>query len=262
MRQINAYPTYTRVFSKVRRQFTFWFIKHAKADSLFLLKSNAFKIWAIAIFGAILGWFFWFKSSTWLTNSDIVIRLYEFFNWNMRWPVLFILVCLIRPIFLFPAVLFTILWWVLFGPLWWTLYVTIGSMLWASLAWGIGKRFGKSIIKPNSQWVFSRIKWLFNPENSLASVFAIRLIPVHFDLANYSLGILQVPYKAYFRWTLFGIIPPMIAMILAGASLDISQWINREALDIRTSYIVIAVALYLVWIGLTIFSKKLITDNR
>jgi uncharacterized membrane protein YdjX (TVP38/TMEM64 family) len=135
-------------------------------------------------------------------------------------------------------------------------------MLWATLAWGIGKRFGKSLIKPNSQWVFARIKWLFNPSNSLISVFAIRLIPVHFDIANYSLGILQVPYKAYFWGTLFGIMPPMIAMILAWASLDISQWISREALDIRTSYIVIGVALYLVWIGLTVFAKKWMKKNE
>lgn len=262
MRQINAYPSYTRVFSKVRTQFVFGFIKNAKADSLYLLKANGFKIAAVVAMGLVLWWFFWFKSSTGLTNSDIIMRLYEFFNWNMRWPVLFILACFIRPIFLFPAVLFTILGGVLFGPIRWILYVTIGSMLWATLAWGIGKRFGKSLIKPNSQWVFARIKWLFNPSNSLISVFAIRLIPVHFDIANYSLGILQVPYKAYFWGTLFGIMPPMIAMILAWASLDISQWISREALDIRTSYIVIGVALYLVWIGLTVFAKKWMKKNE
>lgn len=256
MRQINAYPSYSRVFSKLRRQFVFGFIKNAKADSVYLLKSNGFKIAAVTALAVILWWFLWFKSSTGLTNSDIIMNLYEFFNGNMRWPVLFILACFVRPLVLFPAVLFTILGWVLFGPVWWVVYVLIGEMLGATLSWGIGKRFGKSLVKPNSQWLFARIKWLLNPSNYLVSVFGIRLIPMNFDVVNYSLGILQVPYKAYFLWTVFGILPPLIATILAWASLDISQWISKEALDIKTSYIIIGVVLYLLWIGFTVFAKK------
>gem|GEM_PF-3342239 len=69
----------------------------------------------------------------------------------------------------------------------------------------------------------------------------IRLVPINFDLINFSLGIIGVKYVPYLIGTAIGIIPAMTAVVLAGASLQGNTTLNFDNFSLNTSYLLIAI---------------------
>ncbi len=255
MRQIMAYPTHIAVLKKVVRPFVTDYYMNIKDEISYRLSSNAFKIIAWLIWAWLLGLFFWYKNTTWLTNNELANNVVQYLSTNSVWPLLFMTGYAVRWLIFFPAVIMTLIWGLLFWPIWWVIYTMIGENASATFSYIIGKKFGKSMVKPHNQWLFSKLSNMVKNWN-LIDVFAARLVPMNFDIFNYFAGILNVPYKSYVIGTFLWILAPLIAVVLAWASLDVSQGIDFESFKLNKTYLTIAIILYVVSISLAVMVKK------
>lgn len=109
-----------------------------------------------------LAWYWWYISANGLTPAQTMQVLINFVAESpFRFPI-YILVYMIRPIFLFPATLVTMVATYLYGPMRGIAYALVASNLSTMVAFSIGRFFGKSFL-PNLE------------KNTLVSKYADRL---------------------------------------------------------------------------------------
>ncbi len=158
-----------------------------------------------------------------LTPIGTLRQLIAFMSDSVWGPLIFVLLYVLRPIFLFSAGLLTIASGVLFGPLWGVIYTVIGSNLGASLAYLIGRFFGDGLIdiKESDKGIGSYVKRM--RASSFETVFIMRLIFLPYDLVNYLAGLLRINYLAFITATILGALPGTISFALFGASTGLSE---------------------------------------
>lgn len=257
MRQIYAYPTHISILKKVVRPFVTDFYKNLKSEILFRLRDNSFKIFAILGRGALIWAYIWYKKSTGLSNNDLASQIVTFLSWSSLWALFFMMWYSVRWLIFFPAVIYTLLWWILFWPIYGIIYTLIWETASAMFSRAIGAKLWKTMIKPHNQWIFMRLSKLVEKQDFL-NLLLLRMVPMNFDIVNYFCGILQVKWKPYFWGTLLGIIPAMTAVVLAWASVDISQWFNFESFSLNTTYLTIAIILYVVSLVIALVAKRMV----
>jgi len=252
--QIYQYPVRSHLIKKICGQYTIQTIQNIWSEIKRRLRTNSFKIIAWVFWLIILIAYFVIKSRLGLTNNEIGQQLLVFFSESKYGAILFIWLFAIRPLTFFPAVILTLMWGILFGPIWWVIYTFIGDNISASVAYWIWRLLGRSDT-PYKKWIIplikSKMKW-----DWLLSVVLIRLVPINFDLINFSLGIIGVKYVPYLIGTAIGIIPAMTAVVLAGASLQGNTTLNFDNFSLNTSYLLIAIWLYIVSIGITFILRR------
>ena len=256
MRQIRAYPTHISILKKVIRPFVTDVYKNLKSELLFWTKYNSFKILALLGRGVLIWMYIWYKTATGMSNNDIASQIISFLSESQRWVLFFMLIYTVRSLIFFPAVIMTLMWGMLFGPIGGVIYTLIwetGSAMFSRAIWA---KIGKTMIKPHNQWLFTRLSKLVEKQD-LLSIFVLRLIPMNFDVVNYFCGILQVKWKPYFWGTVLGIIPAMTAVVLAWASIDISNGFNFETFTLNKTYLTIAIILYVVSLVVAVAAKKI-----
>ena len=79
------------------------------------------------------------------------MMLYEFITGNIRGPIIYIVAYSVRTVIFFPATWMMILSGIVFGPIWGIVYSILGENICASIAYRIGKKFGRNMIKPHKQ---------------------------------------------------------------------------------------------------------------
>ena len=109
----------------------------------------------------------------------------------------------------------------LFGPVWGIVLTIIGANLGASLAYLIGRYFGRGVLESSegdAGFAGHYAERLRN--NSFETVLTMRFIFLPYDLVNYLAGFLRVRYTAFILATILGSLPGTIAFVLFGASTD------------------------------------------
>jgi len=255
MNAIHSYPTKGRVIKKVAQGFVMKTLWNIKWEIKYRFKSNVFKLIALAIWTTAIGTFVRYKNTHGLTNADLWRQLYRFITGTFRGPIIYMFIYAIRPVILFPASILTLLSWMIFGPIRWIIYTIFGENASANFAYWIGSKLGKWIIKPWSQWIFAAVKDRIT-ENEFMSMLMLRIIPLPFDLVNYSAWILQVTWKKYALATLLGIMPWLVTFVLFGASVENVETFNFSEVSLNWSYLTIALILYAVSIGLAVLFKN------
>jgi uncharacterized membrane protein YdjX (TVP38/TMEM64 family) len=153
-----------------------------------LKKKPLVKILAILLFLiAILLWI----NQRYLHLSPQIIRDWILsFGWMA--PPLFILLCTVRPLVLFPASLLYLTGGLAFDGLWGSVYTIIGATLGALLSFLVSRYFGKQLV--NKQWTGKWGKLEKNlEEQGFLYMLLIRLIPViSFDLVSYAAGVSKI----------------------------------------------------------------------
>ena len=111
----------------------------------------------------------------------------------------------------------------LFGPVWGILVTWVGAMLGAILAYGLARALGRPFLR----WVVPTRHWARLEKLPMAAgpLLAVRLMPViSFNLVNYAAGMLSVPWWTFLWTTALGILPIVVAMVVAGRELMSAPW--------------------------------------
>lgn len=189
------------------------------------------KLLAVALWALLLGSYGWYYTANNLTPSAAFVQIINLLNspWG---PLLYILIYAVRPLFFFSAVVITVAGGAVFGaggsPLgvaYAVLLTVIGSNTSASIAYGIGRYFGKGLIKEDDADSASIVQKYAGRmrSNSFETIMIMRFIFLPYDLVNYLAGILRIRYWPFILATALGSIPGTVAFVSFGASVDAAE---------------------------------------
>lgn len=179
------------------------------------MKKSAFK-WVILAF--ILFVLFYLNQAV-LDVTPIKVRVW-IISFGLFAPFLYVLLYLIRPLFLFPSSILFLASGLAFGAFWGSVYTVVGATLSAVVAFVVAKRVGHVLLReelesPRVQAIQQQLE-----ENGFFYVLLLRLIPfLNFDLVSYAAGVSNIRLGHFTLATLIGVIPGICAYNILGSSL-------------------------------------------
>lgn len=130
-------------------------------------------------------------------------------------PVIYILVYILRPLTILPAVLFNVTAGLVWGPVGGVLYTLLGENLSAALAFYMGRWLGRDWLSGAEIHWWTKIE-AFLRGREFMSVLVMRLIYVPFDVVNFGCGLTRMPYPVFGMGTFLGTIPSIITFVYFG----------------------------------------------
>lgn len=184
------------------------------------LRRHGHKLIALACWLLALGGYQWYAWRNDLSSLAVAQQLIGVLSNSAYGPLLFIALYMLRPLLLFSAALLSIAAGFVFGPVWGVVYTLIGSNSSATVAYVVGRFFGRGLLTGAQatslvQRYAERLR-----SNSFVAVMIMRLIFLPYDLVNYLAGFLRIDYRAFITATILGSIPGTFAFVLAGASIQ------------------------------------------
>jgi phosphatidylserine/phosphatidylglycerophosphate/cardiolipin synthase-like enzyme/uncharacterized membrane protein YdjX (TVP38/TMEM64 family) len=148
-------------------------------------------------------------------NVDTVVENARNSKWSLLWVVgLYIL----SSIIFFPVTVLNITIAIAFGPVYGFFLALLGSMITATVFYGIGRMIGEKaihIFRP----VTEKIRQ-FEKKGGIMGMTLIRLVPIApFTLVNMTFGISRVSFSSYELATLLGFLPSILANAVFGAAI-------------------------------------------
>ncbi|SDW95026.1 Uncharacterized membrane protein YdjX, TVP38/TMEM64 family, SNARE-associated domain [Marininema mesophilum] len=133
-------------------------------------------------------------------------------------PILYLLMHVMRPLFLVPAVVLAVASGITFGPWWGTILDVIGSLGGAMVAFTLARWLGKETV---SRWLGSYARWeKWMVDEGFRTIFLLRLIPIlPFDAVSYGAGFSRTGARDYYLGTLIGVLPGAFVFNYLGYSL-------------------------------------------
>jgi len=138
-------------------------------------------------------------------------------------PLAAVLVAAALAVVLFPRAGIALLAGLLFGPLPATVYTVVGTVLGASIAFGIGRTLGRPYLaaytgrRPDHHRLVRLQGWL--ERRGVLAVVYVRLVPLlPFGLLNYCFGATRVSLRAFAFGTGAAILPSTVVYATLGAS--------------------------------------------
>lgn len=254
-KHIFAYPTYSLIAKKAGDQFVGTQLGNLKSDLLAVLKRNLPKVIAAIFWGILIFVFTDYRLTNDLSYTDVLFQLIDFFTSSIWGPITYMVLYAVRPLIFFPATLLTALSGALFGFWWGVLYTVIGENASANLAYWIGRFFGKDLKLEDSiigNWVTGL------RERTFATVLAMRLFYVPFDLTNYGSGVVGAKWRQYFLATLIGIMPGLATFVALGAGIDLETFQTEgfSAAAIEIEFVILSIVIFIVSLGISRVFKK------
>ncbi len=252
---IYAYPTYSLIIKKAADQFVGRQLANIKTDVFDSIKRSLIKILLGLVWVTGLWFLYEYQQSHNMTVTETALTIFDFVSMTAWGPLLYILVYTIRPLTFFPGTALTILSGVFFGLWSGILYTIIAANLSASLAFAVGRFFGKDLKLEDTgigKWVQALQK------NPFEAVLTTRLIFLPFDGVSYAAGILKLPYVSFLFATLIGTLLGIATFVSIGASLDITAFkengFTTDVID--ATFIAISVGVFIISLGLSKILKR------
>ncbi|HEY0735790.1 MAG TPA: TVP38/TMEM64 family protein [Herpetosiphonaceae bacterium] len=178
------------------------------------------KLIALTFWLLVLGGYQWYAWRNDLSSFAVAQQLIRLLAGSAYGPLLFIVAYMLRPLLLFSAAVLSIVAGFVWGPVWGVVYTLIGSNSSATVAYVVGRFFGRGLLTGDQatglmQRYAERLR-----SNSFVAVMIMRLIFLPYDLVNYLAGFLRIDYRAFITATILGSIPGTFAFVLAGASIQ------------------------------------------
>ncbi len=190
-----------------------------------------------------------------LSFSWFVIETYNIITWTSFWIILFLLLYLVRPLIMLPAVVLSILSGMLYGQEWWIwihiafFIALVGSLISASFAYFLARTYGSKIIPNTQKKNLSGFKSKIQ-ENSFRWVLLLRFSLSPFDITSYAAWVLGVRFSGFFFWSLIGNIPVIYTMVLIGSSINIVELVaiieGEKNLDINIELLVLWITIFVI----------------
>ena len=210
--------------------------------------SGIYKTIALAAWALLLTGYWWYTTTNGLTSMQAMQALVNFVSESPYGFPIYILVYMIRPVFLFPATLVTMTAGYLYGPVQGIGYALIASNLSTMVAFLIGRFFGKGLLRNIEQNTLlgkyaSRLR-----QDGFQTTLVLRFLFLPYDLVSYFSGFLSIDLRWFMLATVLGSIPGTISFGILGASIKGDFATQSVTLDPLS--ILISVAMFAVSIGL------------
>lgn len=178
------------------------------------------KIIAMIAWALLLAGYWWYTSANGLNPAQTMQVLINFVSESPYGFPIYILVYMIRPIFLFPATLVTMAATYLYGPARGIAYAIVASNLSTMVAFLIGRFFGNSFL-PNMERNALVNRYADRLRNeSFQTTLVLRFLFLPYDLVSYFSGFLNIDLRWFMLATVLGSIPGTISFGMLGASID------------------------------------------
>ncbi|HEY0605174.1 MAG TPA: TVP38/TMEM64 family protein [Herpetosiphonaceae bacterium] len=184
------------------------------------LRRHWHKLIVLTFWLLVLGGYQWYAWRNDLTPFAVAQQLIRLLSSSAYGPLLFIAAYMLRPLLLFSAAVLSIAAGFVWGPVWGVVYTLIGSNSSATVAYVVGRFFGRGLLTGDqaaglAQRYAERLR-----SNSFVAVMTLHMLFLPYDLVNYLAGFLRIDYKAFIAATILGSIPGTLAFVLAGASIQ------------------------------------------
>lgn len=164
--------------------------------------------------------YWWVTSFYQLTPVDLMRRVIGFLAGNPIGVLFYVVLYVIRPLFLFPATLVTMAAGFLYGPVWGIVFAVVASNLSSMVAYFIGRFFGRALIDQFCKYdLVSRYATRLR-NNSFETSLTLRFLFLPYDLVSYFSGFLKIDWRWFLLATILGSVPGTISFGLIGAALD------------------------------------------
>ena len=199
--------------------------------------------WALLLIG-----YWWYTSANGLMPMQTMQTLINFVSKSPYGFPLYVLVYMIRPIFLFPATLVTMTATYLYGPVQGIAYALVASNLSSMIAYFIGKFFGGVFLQNiNENNIVGKYAIRLR-QDGFQTTLILRFLFLPYDLVSYFSGFLHIDLGWFMLATILGSIPGTISFGMLGASIQgdfAAQSVKLDPLSL-----VISAAMFAVSIGL------------
>ena len=204
------------------------------------------KIVAMIAWVFLLTGYWWYTSFNGLTPSQTMQVVIDFISESPYGFPIYILVYMIRPIFLFPATLVTMAATYLYGPVQGIAYALIASNLSTLVAFLIGRFFGNTFLHSIERNTLV-IKYADRlRRESFQTTLVLRFLFLPYDLVSYFSGFLKIDLGWFMLATVLGSIPGTISFGMLGASIQgdfASQNVSLDPLSLVLSAVMFALSL-------------------
>jgi uncharacterized membrane protein YdjX (TVP38/TMEM64 family) len=120
----------------------------------------------------------------------------------------------------FPPTLLTIASGFVFGPAWGVVLAVLGTNAAGVVSYLMGRYFGLGLLGPDrTSGTLGRYAGRMR-ENGFESVLLLRLVYAPFDPVSILAGSLGISWRRFVLATLLGSLPPILSLVLFGASLE------------------------------------------
>lgn len=194
--------------------------------------------WAILLVG-----YWWYTTANGLTPMETMQALIQFVSDSSYGFPLYVLVYMIRPIFLFPATLVTMTATYLYGPVRGITYAMIASNLSSMIAYFIGRFFGSGFLQNIEQNKTVGIYADRLRRESFQTTMILRFLFLPYDLVSYFSGFLRIDLGWFMLATVLGSIPGTISFGMLGASIEgdfASHTVTLDPLSLALSALMFA----------------------
>ena len=231
------------------------------------LSRHGQKLVALAIWLLLLGSYAWYYISNDLTPTKAVAEIVGLLE-SPYGPLLYILIYALRPLIFFSAIILTVTAGTVFGSgsignlVLAVLYTFVASNTSATVAYLIGRYFGKGLIPEGSDedsgWIRRYAERMRN--NSFETVLIMRFIFLPYDLVNYLAGFLRINWKSFILASFLGSIPGTIAFVSFGASISITDLLEGKTPEFNPWVLAFGAVIFVVSIVTSRFFKKRETE--
>jgi len=212
------------------------------------------KIIALVAWALLLIGYWWYTSANGLTPMQTMQALVNFVSESPYGFPLYVLVYMIRPIFLFPATLVTMTATYLYGPVQGIAYALVASNLSSMIAYFIGKFFGGGFLQNiNENNVLGKYANRLR-KDGFQTTLILRFLFLPYDLVSYFSGFLHIDLGWFMLATVLGSIPGTISFGMLGASIQgdfAAQSVKLDPLSL-----VVSAAMFAVSIGMYRLVRK------
>lgn len=199
--------------------------------------------WIIAIIG-----YWWYTRANNLSAIEMMRNVIEFLAGNPLSFFLYVLLYMIRPLFLFPATFVTMAAGYLYGPAVGIAYAIIASNLSSMVAYLIGRYFGSDLIDQfRKHDLVNRYAQRLR-RNSFETSLTLRFLFLPYDLVSYFSGFLKISWRGFLLATILGSIPGTISFSLIGAALEGDFAAPTETININL--LIVSAMMFALSIGL------------
>ena len=184
------------------------------------------KLLALALWLLLLGGYQLYAWWVGLSPSEAAHGLIHFMSVGTAGALLYVALYAVRPPVLFPASVLAVAAGFVFGPLLGIALTVAGSNLSASLAYLVGRYFGRDVLDPadperpagKMEGHAERIR-----NNGFEAVLTVQFVYLPFDLVNYLAGFLRVGWKHFTLATFLGSLPGIASFVLLGSSVSMNM---------------------------------------
>ncbi len=206
------------------------------------------KIVALIAWVLLLIGYWWYTSANGLTPMQTMQDLINFVSESPYGFPIYVLVYMIRPVFLFPATLVTMTATYLYGPVQGIFYALIASNLSTMVAYLIGRFFGSGFLKNiERNAVIGKYADRLR-QDGFQTTLILRFLFLPYDLVSYFSGFLHIDMRAFMLATVLGSIPGTISFGMLGASIQgnfAAQSVSLDPLSLVISAAMFAVSIVL-----------------